>query len=190
MFVSRATAALFLCILAMRSETAVLKTYDLNTQIVYSCPNSVELSCVVLWKLNPQHGLLGQSENFFRLQCIESPAIDAKCTLPEMFAFNKTKLIKPYSSGSSSSVPVRQMGGYHDSGDFIQIGCKATQSAVCVSLTGQAFRIKETYYIFALRCKDILMKGCRSHSFGIGDKITAILPFTPVTQEMLLTDVL
>lgn len=185
--ISTRAAALLLCILALRSEQAVLKTYDLQTQMLYGCPESAEFSCIVLWKLSPHSGLLGPSDNFYRLQCTESPPIDSACELPNMFAFNSTKLIKPIEGRAHVSSDT--ISRYRDSGNFMDMGCKSTQSAVCISLTGQAFKLKSTHYIFSLRCKDVLEKNCGSQPFTIGDKVTSIMPFKELSNDMLISDV-
>ena len=113
--------ALLVCILALRAQCAVLKTYDLQSQMIYACPNSTELTCVVLWRLNPRNGLTGTSENFYRLQCTETPQIDVKCNLPKMFTFTTAKLVKPISASNHMSED--QMARYIDNGDFLRIGC-------------------------------------------------------------------
>lgn len=184
-----ANTLLVLCVLALRSEQAVLKTFDLNTQVIYPCPTSAEFGCVVLWKLNTGHGLLGPTENFFRLQCFESPSVDKSCSLPQMFAFNQTMLVKPRPQPDAALSPER-MHSYTNAGNFVRIGCKSTQSAICMSYTGEAFRIKDTSYMFTFRCKDLREKNCYSASFSPGDKLTAIMPYTAISDDMLLGDIM
>lgn len=184
-----AKSLLVFCVLALRSEQAVLKTFDLNTQVIYPCPTSAEFGCVVLWKLNTRHGLLGPTENFFRLQCFESPSVDKSCSLPSMFAFNQSLLVKPRPE-PDHRLTEAGMRAYTDAGNFVRIGCKSVQSAVCMSYTGEAFRIKETSYMFTFRCKDLLEKNCHATSFEPGDKLTAIMAYREVSAESILGDIM
>ena len=185
---STANTLLVLCVLAWRSEQAVLKTFDLNTQVIYPCPESAEFGCVVLWKLNARHALLGPTESFFRLQCFEAPSVDKTCSLPHMFSFNQTILLKPRAE-RDHQLSEETMRSYTEAGDFVRVGCKSSQSAVCMSYTGEAFHIKDTSYMFMLRCKDLQEKGCHMSPFAPGDKVTAIMPYKAVTLDSLLTDV-
>ena len=134
-------------LLAMRTEQAVLKTIDLNQQVKYPCNNQAELSCAVIWRLNPMYGLLGQSENVYRLECQETINVDSSCALPPMFTFTQTKLIKARQTPQT----VRDLEFYKTRGDFIEMGCPPTQTAVCLSLSGQGYKLKTEHYILNLR---------------------------------------
>jgi len=166
---------LLLIVLVLSVDAAILKVFDLNQQITYQCPTEAELSCAIIWKLNPAHGLLGNSENIFRLECEESAAVDSQCMLPDIFSFNQTKLIKP-----RREQKINNIRSYTERGDFLNLGCPASQTAVCLSLHGQGYKLKSTHYILNLRCKDVLEKACHVNSMSQGDKVLAIVPFNKI----------
>jgi len=175
------TVSLLLILLAFSVDAAILKVFDLNQQITYQCPHEAELSCAIIWKLNPSHGLLGNSENIFRLECVESAAVDSQCMLPPIFSFNQTKLIKP-----RMEQKIHNIRSYTERGDFLDLGCPASQTAVCLSLHGQGYKLKATHYILNLRCKDVLEKTCHVNSMSQGDKVLAIIPFTKINVGDML----
>ena len=158
--------------LAGTTAAAVIRTHDLTEQMTYPCPNDAELSCVTLWVYKPRSGMLGTSENIYRLQCQETPHVNPECALPEAFEMNRTKLIKPRPPGRRLT-----LDSYRSRGHFVELGCKPTQTAVCVALQGEGFRIKDTQYVLKLRCKDVGEKDCSISPIDVGEKLTAIMQF-------------
>jgi len=175
LFIMQRIGVLVFYLLAI-SEQAIVNTYDLTRQFTYNCPSDVELSCVVLWAIRPNLGLFGNSEHLYRLQCEETPYIDPECKLPEQFEFNTSKLIRPRRT-SKLNIDL-----YRERAEFVSIGCKPTQTSICVSLLGAAYKLGPKYYIIKLRCKDVLEKNCQHTPVEIGEKVTAIFPYVPIEE--------
>ena len=155
------------------SQQAVVNTHDITAQMTYQCPSDVELSCVALWIIRPRHGLLGNGEKIYSLQCEETPPLSPNCALPDSFTFNETKLIKPAKMRDTYV----NLASYRGLGEFAKIGCKPTQTAICLGLNGAAYKMQGKHIMLKLRCKDVLEKGCRVSENVAGEKFVAIMPY-------------
>jgi len=167
---------------ALKTEEAILTTFDLTSQVKYPCPSSGELSCVILWKLNPSYGLISSGENIFRLECESAPPVDSHCRLPDVFELNSTKLIKP----KTGIRHIENIARYYERGTFIDIGCKPTETAICIVMNADGLRMKNVRYILDVRCRNIQEKNCPSHPFVPSEKVTMVFPYREVLSTQIL----
>lgn len=170
------------CLLAMGTEQAVLKTVDLNQQIRYPCPAEAQMTCAVTFRLNSVANVLGPTETLLRLDCREDAVVESKCSLPEIFAFNQTKLMRVRDDGPSEM----HLDDFDIAGDFADLGCANIQTSICKPFHGQGYRTKSVHYVLALRCIDVMQKNCSGAPLRIGERVTALLPVEEIDVDGML----